>query len=290
MLLFCVFIAGLENTDIISLDSPAHYLLMLGVTAESFLLVLALGKRYSQQREEILKAQYEALMEERQARTAQEQIIRLKEEAQEELEYKVQERTLELEITLRELSETNQELEKMNTTDSLTGLRNRRYFDKKYLAEVRRSRREQTELSVAMIDIDHFKSINDKYGHVIGDECIRQVAEILQQSLKRPSDDACRYGGEEFALILPNTSQTGAKQLVESMRSSIENLTVNTALGEVNFTISAGVCTAVIQREEQEKILLESADTALYEAKNSGRNQTCVSFLSETSEINQETI
>lgn len=288
MLLICVLIAGLDNTDIITLASPAHNSLILGATVEAFLLVLALGKRYAQQRELVLKNQYEALMEERQARTEQEQIIRLKEQAQEELEYKVQERTLELEITLRELSETNQELEKMNTTDALTSLRNRRYFDKKYLAEVRRSRREQTELSVVMIDIDHFKSINDKFGHVIGDECIRRVAQVMSQTLKRPSDDACRYGGEEFALILPSTSQVGARQLVESIRTDIESMVVNTAVGEVSFTISAGICTAVIQREEQEKVLLENADNALYEAKNSGRNQTCASFLQEDAAINQE--
>ena len=101
------------------------------------------------------------MVKERMARQAQDEMLKVKEEAQDELEYKVQERTLELEIALRELSETNRELEKKNTTDALTDIRNRHYFDKKYLAEVRRSRREQTELTVAMIDVDHFKSIND---------------------------------------------------------------------------------------------------------------------------------
>ena len=163
VLLACVLIAGLDNTGLVTSQLNPEYPLMLGVTFETFLLALALGKLYTLQRESQLKRQYQALMEERHARTEQEQLLRIKEEAQEELEYKVQERTLELEIALRELSETNQELEKMNTTDALTGLRNRRYFDKKYLAEARRSRREQTELSVVMIDIDHFKSINDKY-------------------------------------------------------------------------------------------------------------------------------
>ena len=288
VLLACVLIAGLDNTGLLTSQLNPEYPLMLGVTFETFLLALALGKHYTVQRENQLKHQYQALMEERHARTEQEQLLRIKEEAQEELEYKVQERTLELEIALRELSETNQELEKMNTTDALTGLRNRRYFDKKYQAEARRSRREQTELSVVMIDIDHFKSINDKYGHVIGDECLRQVAAVLQQCLKRPSDDACRYGGEEFALILPATDQPGAKQLTEQMRASIENLIVNTAMGNISFTISAGICTAVIQREGQEINLLEQADEALYQAKNAGRNRICGCLLSEAVQSNQE--
>ena len=288
VLLACVLVAGLDNTDLLVSQVNPQYSLMLGVTVETFLLALALGKRYTLEREQQAQQQYHELLEERQARTEQEHALRLKEELQEELEYKVQERTLELEIALRELSETNQELERMNTTDALTGLRNRRYFDKKFQAEARRSRREQTELSVVMIDIDHFKSINDKYGHVIGDECLRQVAKMLQTALKRPSDDACRYGGEEFALILPATNQLGAQQLSEQVRDEIEHLIVDTAMGDISFTISAGICTVVIQSEGQEISLLKCADEALYQAKKSGRNRICASLLRDEKTINQE--
>ena len=123
---------------------------------------------------------------------------------------------------------------------------------------------------------------------MIGDECLRQVAVVLQQCLKRTSDDACRYGGEEFALILPATDQVGAKQLTEQMRSSIESLIVDTAMGNISFTISAGICTVVIQHEGQEASLLEQADEALYQAKRAGRNQICGSVLTKSAQPNQE--
>ena len=100
------------------------------------------------------------------------------------------------------------------------------YFDKKYIAEVRRSRREQTELSIVMMDIDHFKVVNDTYGHVVGDEVIKFVASTLKKNLKRTTDDACRYGGEEFALILPNTDLEGATLLAEMLRETISNQTI----------------------------------------------------------------
>lgn len=287
-LLSSALIASLDNWNIILFEIPSHYLLMFGATVETFLLALALALSYSHQRQELFETQELALQRERLAREAQENIVKIKEEAREDLEYKVEERTLELNIALRELSETNRELEKKNTMDSLTGIRNRHYFDKKYLAEVRRSRREQTQLSIAMLDIDRFKSINDQYGHLVGDECIRHVANLLKQGLKRPSDDACRYGGEEFALILPNTDQAGAMQLTEAIRQQIEAQPVATLSGSIKLTISAGICTTIIQSMKDETQLLENSDKALYQAKNNGRNQVCVSEMTPQSIENQE--
>lgn len=287
-LLVSGFVASLDNWNLISFDTPSHYLLIFGATVETFLLALALALSYSHQRQKMFDSQELALQQERMAREAQEGILKVKEEAQAELEYKVEERTLELEIALRELSETNRELEQKNTMDALTGIRNRAYFDKKYLAEVRRSRREQTSLSVVMLDIDHFKSINDKYGHLIGDESIKLVAKILQSSLKRPSDDVCRYGGEEFALILPNTELDGAQQLVEAMRVEVEATALENESTVVNMTISAGICSAVARTMEDEKNIMELADSALYQAKQQGRNRICVSQVEENTPITQE--
>lgn len=272
-LLFSGFIASLDNADLIDVETPSHYLLMFGATIETFLLALALALSYSQQRAVLFDTQEKALVKEREARKAQDEVLKIREQAQEELEYKVQERTLELEIALRELSETNRELEQKNTIDSLSGLRNRQYFDKKYLAEVRRSRREQTPLSVVMIDIDHFKSVNDRYGHLVGDECLRAVSEELRAVIKRPSDDACRYGGEEFALVLPNTARDGAELLVAKLCTSIAEKRIATPAGELNVTVSAGICTAVVASMQDEKNLLATADRALYQAKQAGRNQ-----------------
>lgn len=272
-LLVSGFLASFESANLINLDYSSHYLLMFGASIETFLLAFALAMAYGQQRDEQYKTQELVLLEERLARQAQEEALKLREDTQEELEYKVQERTLELEITLRELSDSNRELEQQTLTDALTGIRNRKHFDKKYIAEVRRSRREQTELAIVMLDIDHFKVINDTHGHVVGDEVIRFVASTLKQNLKRTSDDACRYGGEEFALILPNTDLEGASLLAEKLREIVHQQIIKLDDIEVSVTISAGVCSSIILPNEDENSLLESADKALYEAKRKGRNQ-----------------
>lgn len=272
-LLITGFLASFESANMIKLAYPSHYLLIFGASIETFLLAFALAIAYSQQRDEQFKSQELALLEERMARESQDEVLKLKEQTQEELEYKVQERTLELEITLRELSDTNRELEQQTLTDALTGIRNRKHFDKKYIAEVRRSRREQTELAIVMLDIDNFKKINDAHGHIVGDEVIKFVASALKQSLKRTTDDACRYGGEEFALILPNTDLKGATLVAERLREMIESEVIEFEDVQVKVTISAGVCSSVMLANEDENALLEQADKALYEAKRAGRNQ-----------------
>jgi diguanylate cyclase (GGDEF)-like protein len=204
-------------------------------------------------------------------------------EAQDDLAYKVEERTLELQIALRELSETNNELEKKNALDALTGIKNRSYFDKKYVAEIRRSRREQTALSVAMVDIDHFKSINDNYGHLVGDVCIQHTAKLIQSALKRPSDQACRYGGEEFSIILPNTDRAGAIRLLENIREELENSVVQADGHNIKMTLSGGVASAKQPLSGNESALLALADKALYEAKQQGRNRIVHHHFSEDS-------
>jgi len=273
------FVVSLDALNIISFDLPSYYLLMLGAGIETLLLALILAISHDQQRQTLQDTQAELLHQERQAQQAQKNMLALQENATEDLEYKVQERTLELEVALRELSETNRELQEKNTLDALTGIRNRSYFDKKYQAEVRRSRREQTQLSVVMMDIDHFKSVNDQHGHLVGDECIKAVAQTLEKALKRPSDDVCRYGGEEFALILPSTDLEGALVLVENLRAEIEKTTIQAENVSVNITISAGIGTAIADLNQPEDIILALADKQLYAAKNAGRNNVQGSHL-----------
>lgn len=271
---------SLDNLNVFNFSlSPEHFL-MMGATLETIFLALILIFSYNKQKQTELSEQAHLLDIERQNRNTEKALIEQQKTATEELEYKVQERTLELEITLRELSEKNQELEKKNTLDALTGIRNRSYFDKKYQAELRRSKREQTQLSVVMLDIDHFKSVNDIHGHLMGDECIKVVANILKQSLKRPSDDVCRYGGEEFAMILPSTDLEGALTLVEKIRVEISatDIVLNEAI--VKVTISAGVGTATADVTMNEESILAMADQQLYKAKKAGRNQTFGSYLS----------
>ncbi|NQZ21338.1 MAG: diguanylate cyclase [Colwellia sp.] len=192
---------------------------------------------------------------------------------QDELESKVQERTLELNIALQELEEVNKELQEKNTLDELTGLYNRRHYDQKILAEYRRSRRNLTPLSLVVIDIDHFKQVNDNYGHLAGDACLVVVATCIKQCLRRSADIGCRYGGEEFCLILPETDSEGALALAEELRESIETCHANYNGIDISLTISCGSSTYQQQKHVKPEHLFAVADQALYQAKNNGRNQ-----------------
>ena len=198
-----------------------------------------------------------------------------------QLEDSIQQRTLELQITLTELAEKNKLLEQQNTRDALTGVSNRAFFDQKINAEIKRSRRERTTLGLLMIDIDHFKAINDKYGHLVGDLVIKAVAHRLQQELKRSTDHVCRYGGEEFAVILPNTSSEGAMVLAEQLRLCLASQPVVHDELELSISASIGCYAAVAELQTLSADYIQAADTALYQAKNEGRNKVVCSALSQ---------
>jgi len=244
-------------------------------------LALILAINYSHSRDDLIDAQQFALEQEKQASTAKESLLEVQKRYQDDLEYKVEERTLELEITLRELSEVNQELERLNAIDPLTGAHNRRHFDKRLRSEGRRSRREQTPLSLVIIDVDHFKKINDEYGHDGGDECLIHVTKVFQQHIHRPTDDLCRIGGEEFAIILPNTDLEGAFHVAENMRSSLEASPLEYENEMINLTASVGVSTTVIVGEDHAQQLFKFTDELLYEAKAAGRNKVIHKQLQE---------
>lgn len=197
-------------------------------------------------------------------------------DTEETLEQNIQSRTLELQVALTELAEKNRELEEQNTRDALSGVRNRAYFDKKIQAEIKRSRREQRPLSLVMLDIDHFKAINDTHGHLAGDAVIRGVAQRIQAQLKRSSDHICRYGGEEFALILPNTDAAGVLSFAEQIRASIASAPFETEIGPLQVQISAGCFTNIAEAGSFSADYVQAADQALYAAKQAGRNQVKV--------------
>jgi diguanylate cyclase (GGDEF)-like protein len=189
-------------------------------------------------------------------------------------------RRLEVERELRDardaLAGLNATLEKMALQDGLTGLANRRQLDVSLANEFSRAVRQGSSLALALIDVDHFKRFNDRYGHGAGDECLRAVSQaIRQQTPRRPGDLAARYGGEELAILLPNTDAVGARAVAERMRDAVELLQVaheDSPLGIV--TISAGVA-ALVPRRGVDSIttLLDAADRALYAAKQAGRNR-----------------
>ena len=177
----------------------------------------------------------------------------------------------------RRADELNAQLERMVHTDTLTGLKNRRAFELVIDTEWRRCRREQTPLSLLMIDIDLFKQFNDRHGHPAGDGCLRQVATAIAAELQRPADLAARIGGEEFVLLLPATGQAGASLVAERVRAAVARLAIvhrDSLLGGV--TVSIGAATRMpSDRITDPDTLVDAADQALYCAKNSGRNCVC---------------
>ncbi|MDB5888574.1 MAG: hypothetical protein JWM03_1446 [Rhodocyclales bacterium] len=178
-------------------------------------------------------------------------------------------------VLTRRLDEANRELTRLSAVDGLTGIANRRQFDEFLAREWARGARHETEVSLLMCDVDSFKQYNDFYGHQMGDECLRTVAQTLAARLKRPTDLVARYGGEEFAVILPDTDLQGAQQLAEAMRSDIERLAIaHGGSKEGLVTMSLGVACRVPDRDGLGSVaLLKAADDALYAAKDAGRNR-----------------
>lgn len=156
------------------------------------------------------------------------------------------------------------------TRDTLTGLYNSRYFRESLTTEFERANRYETNLSLLMIDIDHFKSINDTYGHQTGDKVLSDVAKIFSRCTRK-SDIICRYGGEEFTIIVPETDEEGARVTGEKIRLMIEGKEFITSNAQLRVTVSIGVATNENIKTEED--LLKAADEAMYRAKNSGRNQ-----------------
>jgi two-component system, cell cycle response regulator len=155
--------------------------------------------------------------------------------------------------------------------DGLTGLHNRRGFDQQLDAEIARFERYRRPFALIMMDLDHFKKVNDQYGHEGGDEVLRRVGEIIQSSL-RDVDVAARFGGEEFAILLPETDKSDAVAIAERIRQRVEAADIQAAGQRIKVTTSAGVC-AMPERNVEPGNIVRTADQLLYEAKRTGRNR-----------------
>lgn len=175
----------------------------------------------------------------------------------------------------KELLVLNQELELHSLSDGLTGVANRRHFDNRVRLEWSKAEREQAPLALLMLDIDFFKSYNDTYGHLAGDDCLKQVACAVAATVKRPGDLTARYGGEEFAVLLPGTDATGALTLAEQVRRSVEELQIPHSGSRISafVTVSIGTAVAVPAPRTNVNVLIAAADSALYQAKANGRNK-----------------
>jgi len=181
----------------------------------------------------------------------------------------------ELEHTNRELQHANETLARIAASDGLTGVANRRYFDKTLAQEWRRAQRRGLDIALLMLDIDHFKSYNDTYGHQAGDACICQVANALTSVARRAGEFVARYGGEEFAIVLPETDLLGATLVAQQALAAIAELGLPHAGKGANghVTISIGVASRQVHQNEHWEPLIRAADEALYLAKRQGRNR-----------------
>lgn len=176
-----------------------------------------------------------------------------------------------------DLSRANAELDRVSRMDPLTEVANRRHFDE-YLGQLwERASRNNDRISILMLDIDHFKRFNDRYGHPAGDACLTQVAQALRKSLRRPGDLVARYGGEEFIVVLYKATPDHVAQAAERIRAAVEALDIPHEESPIHLRVTVSVGVASMRPDEKDasaQALIHQADQALYQAKNRGRNRT----------------
>ena len=261
------FTLGLITPNALTRNAPQSGFFLFVV-----FLSAALAEKRQQDQVERDRTQAMALAHERDARAYQEANIRLKEEANRQLEQRVKARTSELNAALNQLQAANDKLLQLSTTDALTQLNNRPLFDNALAIEHRRARRVGGSLALMMFDIDNLKHINDTYGHLAGDACLQALAKLMRPRVLRAGDVLARYGGEEFAILLIDSNLENAAALAEKFRASVEQLEVNYEQSTISFTVSFGVVCGVPGRESTPMNFLVAADKVLALAKEGGRN------------------
>jgi diguanylate cyclase len=244
----------------------------IGVLALVVLLSFTLADRINNDRTLRLNAQAVALAHAKRARASQHALIKATERANQELERRVATRTNELNTTLDQLQAANGQLQRLSTTDSLTQIGNRAFFDNALYTEHKRANRLGQPLALILFDIDHFKAINDTYGHPVGDICLRHLADLMRYKVQRAGDLVARYGGEEFVILLLNSTLAYAMAFANEFRRDLESSIVAAEGHTIRFTASFGVACAVPDPQYTPEHLLIDADRALYQAKREGRN------------------
>lgn len=200
-------------------------------------------------------------------------LIDFEKSARERLQHQVNERTAQLTEANVKLAKLNKKLEELSTRDDLTQVANRRFFNQMLDQQYAVARRENESLSLLFLDIDHFKKLNDKLGHQAGDDCLKFVSDIINSCLHRPKDFLARYGGEEFAIILPDTDQEGAEKIALSILNEVREHPFYFNGTPYPMTVSIGAYSNTPNQHILQADYLSRADTAMYEAKQNGRNQ-----------------
>lgn len=245
----------------------------IGMLAEVVVLSFALAARINEEKQARRMALETSLGLAQRVNTAYQQQLENQSAMNRLLEERVAERTSELQSALNDLNEANARLEALSLTDALTGLHNRRYLDKQLPAWLEFACKQKTPLSALVIDVDHFKKINDTHGHLIGDYCLKAVGSSIRSTVHRPDDLVVRYGGEEFLIVLRNTDAAGALLVAERVRQNIESAHWMWEGRQVPVTVSIGLAELELNGAPDPSQLISRADAALYAAKTSGRNR-----------------
>ncbi len=190
----------------------------------------------------------------------------------------IQDDQLRLVVASKKLRKVNKKLESVSYTDALTLLNNRRFFNIVYKREFKRAKRDASYITFMMLDIDYFKQYNDTYGHLEGDNALKEVALTLTQTLKRPTDFVFRLGGEEFGVLLTQTDTKNSEELANKICRAVENKKIKHINSKVNdfLTISIGVVSTIAYKDLNENLLLSISDEMLYKAKENGRNRSII--------------
>lgn len=212
-------------------------------------------------------------------RALKDENVRIQREAAECLEQRVQQRTMELNQALQDLNSATDQLKALNRTDALTGIHNRAYFNERLHGEWRGGMRLRQPLTLFILDLDFFKAVNDTHGHPGGDACLVAIARCLTQNVQRAGDVCFRYGGEEFAVLLPNTELEGAVRMANSLLVALRAVEIEHQGKRFSVTASIGVASVVPTADDNPEDLVGRADAALYVAKRQGRNQVAAEIV-----------
>jgi diguanylate cyclase (GGDEF)-like protein len=245
----------------------------IGVIFLVSFLSFALANRFNREKELRISAQNASIESEIVVRQSQEEILQAKIFANDQLELKVEERTKTMQKALIELENANSRLELASTTDALTTLFNRGHFENRLDVEFKRAARHNRELSAIICDVDHFKNVNDTYGHKVGDDCLRSVALTLKHKITRSGDLIARFGGEEFIILLVDTPLQDAISIAQSLCDAIRHTDLLSNHQQITLTASFGVASLTQADIESAEALIHNADIALYQSKNNGRDQ-----------------
>ena len=270
-------IYGLKVWGIIPVNFFTSYSWHIGTLLEAAVFSAMMAYRAAQDRKERLVALQSLNTKERDLRHTQEQLLATESAAKTELEVQVKQRTRDLSNLLGQLEDENKSLAELSINDALTKVRNRRFFNDIYPQMWNDSIEERTPISVIMLDIDHFKRVNDDYGHLCGDHCLVTLAQIMQSSVNHSTDVVCRYGGEEFAIILTRTTAEQACVVAEKIRENIEITIISDGECTFKVTSSFGVSGLVPTTGMTPDALIAQSDAALYTSKRNGRNRVTMS-------------